>query len=168
MTEIETLKIILNENLPKSTKIDNNKILSFGNHKLLLGYLNAYFNHCPIKLNPNIIWQLILNNFSQHVRLHSDKESFRKKFVNFLGKKEIICIKIGSFEDVNENLNDIIKEFCEKISVIIGEELIDILTPNFTTSNENSIIAGKVSIMSAFQNFFDYELTYIVVFLILY
>jgi hypothetical protein len=157
MTEIETLKIILNENLPKSTKIDNNTILSLGNHKLLLGYLNAYFNHCHIKLNPNIIWQLILNNFSQHVRLHSDKESFRKKFVNFLGKKEIICIKIGSFEDVNENLNDIIKEFCEKISVIIGEELIDILTPNFTTSNENSIIAGKVSIMSAFENFFDYE-----------
>ena len=55
MTEIETLKIVLNENLPKSTMIDNNTILSFGNHKLILGYLNAYFNHCPIKLNPNII-----------------------------------------------------------------------------------------------------------------
>ena len=30
---IETLKIVLNENLPKSTMIDTNKILSFGNHK---------------------------------------------------------------------------------------------------------------------------------------
>ena len=77
MTEIETLKIVLNENLPKSTMIDNNTILSFGNHKLILGYLNAYFNHCPIKVNPNIIWQLILNNFSNYVREHSDKKSFR-------------------------------------------------------------------------------------------
>ena len=49
MTEIETLKIVLNENLPKSTMINANTILSFGNHKLILGYLNAYFNHCPIK-----------------------------------------------------------------------------------------------------------------------
>ena len=83
MTEIETMKIILNENLPKSTMIDKDKILSFGNHKLLLGYLNAYFNHCPIKLNPNIIWQLILNNFSEKVNNNSDNESFRQKFVNF-------------------------------------------------------------------------------------
>ena len=99
MTEIETLKIILNENLPKSTMIDNKKILSFGNHKLILGYLNAYFNHCPIKLNPNIIWQLILNNFSEKVKNNSDNESFRQKFVNFLGKKELICVRVGSFKE---------------------------------------------------------------------
>ena len=157
MTEIEALKIILNEKLPKSTMIDNNEILSFGNHKLILGYLNAYFNHCPIKLNPNIIWQLILNNFSEYVNHNSHIESFRKKFVNFLGKKQLICVKIGSYKDVNKYQNDIIKDFCEQISENIGKELIDILTPNFTTSNENSIIAGKVSIMSTFKNFFDYE-----------
>jgi len=156
MTEIETLKIVLNENLPKPTMIDSNTILSFGNHKLILGYLNAYFNHCPIKLNPNIIWQLILNNFSLHVKEHSDDESFRQKFVNFIGKKQLICIKRGSYEDVNKYQKDIIKDFCEQISENIGKELIDILTPNFTTSNENSIIAGKVTIMSAFSNFFDY------------
>ena len=154
MTEIETLKIILNENLPKSTMIDKDKILSFGNHKLILGYLNAYFNHCPIKLNPNIIWQLILNNFSKYVNDHSCIKSFRQKFVNFLGKKELICVRAGSFKDVYIYQDDIIKDFCEQISENIGKELIDILTPNFSTSNENSIIAGKVSIMSAFKKIF--------------
>ena len=138
--------------------IDNNKILSFGNHKLILGYLNAYFNHCPIKLNPNIIWQLILNNFSKYVDDHSHIESFRQKFVNFLGKKDLICVKIGSYNDVNKYQKDIIEDFCEQISENVGKELIDILTPNFTTSNENSIIAGKVSIMSSLKNFFNYDL----------
>ena len=72
--------------------IDNDKILSFGNHKLLLGYLNAYFNHCPIKLNPNIIWQLILNKFSKYVIDHSNIKSFREKFVDFIGKKKFdVC-----------------------------------------------------------------------------
>ena len=159
MTETETLKIVLNENLPKSTMIDTNKILSFGNHKLILGYLNAYFNHCPIKINPNIIWQLILNKFSKYVEdySHSHCKSLREKLVDFSGKKHLICVRIDSYNNVNKYQKDIINDFCEQISENVGKEIIDILTPNFTTSNENSIIAGKVSIMSTFKNFFDYE-----------
>ena len=156
MIGTESLKIILNENLPKSTMIDNDKILSFGNHKLILGYLNAYFNHCPIKINPNIIWQLILNKFSKYINDHANIKSFREKFVDFIGKKNLICVKIGSYKDVNKHRKDVIENFCEQISENIGKELIDILTPNFTTSNEESIIAGKVSIMSVFKKFFDY------------
>ena len=76
--------------------IDNNEILSFGNHKLILGYLNAYFNHCPIKLNPNIIWQLILNNFSKYVNDNSEK--LRKKFVNFEGKQVLKVI----YDDISD------------------------------------------------------------------
>ena len=73
--------------------------------------------------------------------------------MHFLGKKDLICVKIGSYEDVNRYQNDIIKDFCEKISENIDKELIDILTPNFTKSNENSIISKKVSIMSTFKIF---------------
>ena len=76
--------------------------------------------------------------------------------MNFVGKK-ILSVKIISYDDLIFHQKDIIKDFCEQISENIGKELIDILTPNFSTSNENSIIAGKVSIMSTFKNFFDYE-----------
>ena len=152
--EIETLKIVLNENLPTPTKLDEEKIKSFENHKVLLGYLNAYFNHCPIKLSPNVIWQLILNNFSEYVNINSEK--LRKKFVNFEGKKKLICIKVGSIKDVNKYKDDLIKEFCDKISENIGKEITDILTPNFSTSTNETIIAGKASIMSTFKMFFDF------------
>jgi hypothetical protein len=53
--EKETLKITLNNNLPAPKKWEENKIWSFGYHKVFLGYLNAYFDHCPIKVSPNII-----------------------------------------------------------------------------------------------------------------
>ena len=152
--EIETLKIVLNENLPAPTKLDEEKIKSFENHKVLLGYLNAYFNHCPIKLSPNVIWQLILNNFSEYVNINSEK--LRKKFVNFEGKKKLICIKVGSIKDVNKYKDDLIKEFCDKIAENIGKEITDILTPNFSTSTNETIIAGKASIMSTFKMFFDF------------
>ena len=151
---IEQIKIVLNKNLPKPTKWDENKIWSFGYHKAFLGYLNAYFDHCPIKLSPNLIWQLILNKFSKYVDDHA--EELREKFVNFEGKKDLICVRIGKIKDVYKYEDDLIEEFCNKISENVGKELIDNLTPNFSTSTKKTIIAGKVSIMSTFKKYFRY------------
>ena len=81
---------------------------------MLLGYLNAYFDHCPIKVSPNVIWQLVLNNFSKYV--NDNSERLRKIFVNFEGKKDIECVRIGLFDDIYENEDDLIEEFCYKIS----------------------------------------------------
>ena len=53
--EIETLKIVLSENLPSPKKWNEKKIQSFGYHKALIGFLYAYFDHCPIRLSPNVI-----------------------------------------------------------------------------------------------------------------
>ena len=151
---IETLKITLNKNLPKPTKINN--ISSFGAHKTILGYLNAYFNHCPIKVSPNVIWQLILNNFSKYV--NDNSERLRKKFVDFEGKKNLTCVRIGKLEDADKYTDDIIKDYCNQISQNIGKELIDVLTPNYSTSTSESIISGQVSIMSTFKKYFNYDL----------
>lgn len=103
-----------------------------------------------------MIWQLILNLFSKYVNDHSEK--LRNIFVNFEGKKVLECIRIGTFEDVYKYKEDLIEEFCNKISENIGKELTDILTPNFTTSTKESIIAGKVSIMSTFKKYFKYRI----------
>ena len=40
----------------------------------------------------------------------------------------------------------------------LGEELIDILTPNFTTTDDNSLIIFKISIMGTFKHYFDYKM----------
>ena len=153
--QIETLKIVLNKNLPKSKKWDENKIWSFGYHKVLLGYLNAFVDHCPIKVSPNVIWQLILNAFSKHVNNYSEK--LRNKFVNFEGIKDLSVIKVGSIRDIYKYKDQIIDELTKKISENVGDELVKVLTPNFSTSTKNSIISGKVSIMSSFKKYFRYH-----------
>ena len=149
------MKIVLNTNLPSPKKWNEDKIWSFGYNKVLLGYLNAYFDHCPIKVSPNVIWQLILNAFSKYVNDHS--EYLRDKFVNFSGKKELMFLRIGTFKDLYKYEEGIIEEYCQKISEYIGSELNDILTPNFSTSTKDTIIAGKVSIMSIFKKYFHYS-----------
>ena len=153
--EIESMKIVLNTNLPLPKKLEDYKIKSFGNHKALLGYLNAYFYHCPIKVSPNVIWQLILNAFSEYVNENS--ESLRSKFVEFQGKKDLVFYRYGTLDDIQIYESGIIEELCQKISEYIGDELTDILTPNFSTSTNQTIIAGKASIMSTFKKFFNYR-----------
>ena len=154
-SNIETLKIVLNKNLPKSKKWNENKIWSFGYNKVLLGYLNAFVDHCPIKVSPNVIWQLILNAFSKHVNNRS--EELRSKFVNFEGVKNLNVIKVGSIDEIYKYEDEIIDELTQKIAENVGKELVNVLTPNFSTSNKNSVISGKVSIMSSFKKYFRYH-----------
>ena len=122
---------------------------------MLLGYLNAFVDHCPIKVSPNIIWQLILNAFAKHVNNFSEK--LRSKFVKFEGVKSLSVIKVGSINDIYKYEDQIIDELTKKISENVGDELVNVLTPNFSTSTKNSVISGKVSIMSSFKKYFRYR-----------
>ena len=45
----------------------------------------------------------------------------------------------------------------KKISENVGDELVNVLTPNFSTSTKNSVISGKVLIMSSFKKYFRYR-----------
>jgi len=45
----------------------------------------------------------------------------------------------------------------QKISQNVGSQLVDALTPNFSTTTNESLIAGKVSLMSAFKRYFRYH-----------
>ena len=40
----------------------------------------------------------------------------------------------------------------------LGDNLLNILTPNFTTTNDESLIINKISIMGAFKKYFDYTM----------
>ena len=122
---------------------------------MLLGYLNAFVDHCPIKLSPNIIWQLILNAFAKHVNNFSEK--LRSKFVKFEGVKSLSVIKVGSINDIYKYEDQIIDELTKEISENVRDELVNVLTPNFSTSTKNSVISGKVSIMSSFKKYFRYR-----------
>ena len=153
--EIETLKIVLNSKLPPSKKWDGEKIWSLGYNKVLKGYLNAFTDHCPIKVSPNVIWQLILNAFSEYI--YHNAEELRNKFVNFEGMKTLSVIKVGSINNIHKYMDKIIDGLTKKISEYIGCELTNVLTPNFSTSTNNTVISGKVSIMASFKKYFKYE-----------
>ena len=115
-------------------------------------------HHYPIKIKPDHIWLLILQAFSNHVNLNS--EELRRYFVNFDGKQSLI-VKT-SLSDIKQVDKKELENFSEQINAqmknFLGEELIETLSPNFTTTDHDSTIVCKLSIMVAFKKFFEYEM----------
>ncbi|OHT05729.1 uncharacterized protein TRFO_26466 [Tritrichomonas foetus] len=125
-------------------------------HPLLQGFCQAFEQHRPITISPDIIWILIVQGFSHHVNYNAEK--LRSMFVNFSGKKKL-TVKRPLLRPETATQSDwegIFDSFNEQIGKYTGTELIDALTPNFSTSTNVSIAVGAVSIMSSMQKYFDY------------
>ena len=139
---------------------DKNKELAYiiENAPVLNGFYTAHTNHYPIRIKPDDIWLLIVQAFSHHVNINS--EALRNMFVNFSGKKELIVkYPLNTIQDVDSKvLEDFSIQINEQMKKYLGENLLNILTPNFTTTNKDSLIVCKISIMGAFKKYFDYTL----------
>ena len=152
-------KIITKDVLHHS--LDKNQNLAFlgKNAPVLNGFYTAHINHYPIRIKPDDIWLLIVQAFSNHVNANS--EELRKYFINFDGKKELVVnyndiafidqIKRKHLEDFSEQINEQMKEY-------LGDEIFQILTPNFSTTTYDSSLICKISIMGAFKKYFDYKM----------
>ena len=155
----EPLKNLIKENTI-GYSFNSNKELGFinSNVPLLNGFYLAHINHYPIRIKPDDIFLLIVQAFSNHVNANS--EQLRKYFVNFDGKKELVVeYYLPSISYVNKKLFEQFSvDINKKMVEYLGEEILENLTPNFTTTNYNSLIISKLSIMGSFQKYFDYHM----------
>ncbi len=141
--------------------LDPNKELAFLSSKvpILYGFYTAYTNHYPIRIKPDDIWLLIVQAFSHHVDTNS--EILREHFVNFDNRKTLTIVYEQELckENVDKKiLEDFSIQINEKAKKYLGEELLEKLTPNFTTTNYDSLIISKISIMGVFKKYFTYSM----------
>ena len=149
--------------LPKDTldhSLNPEQILAYidSNVPLLNGFYTAHTNHYPIRIKPDDIWLLIVQAFSNYINANSER--LRHYFVDFDGKKQLIVeYNLSSIDQVNRKvLENFSEQINEKMKKYLGEKLVDILTPNFSTSTYDSKIIWKISIMGAFKKYFDYTM----------
>ena len=144
--------------LGASPNFYSSKVYTKGIDNILQGFYSAYENHLPIRLTPDIIWLLIVQGFAQHVNYNA--EELRQEFVNFEGKKklEIIINKYHSYKQMkSEDYEYLFENLTEKIKENVGEELINTIDFNFSTSNRITKVVGYASIMSALKKYFEFR-----------
>ena len=134
--------------------------LAFVNTKtpILNGFYLAHSNHYPIRIKPDHIWLLIVQAFSNHVNVNAEK--LRSLFVDFDGKKTLtVEYPLSSITQVDKNiLENFSEQINEQMKKFLGNEVVETLTPNFTTTDYDSTIICKISIMGAFKKYFNYEM----------
>ena len=84
----ETMEI-LNYNFD----INKNEFYNYGKKSLIRGLMEAYGNHYPITISPDMILILFLQGYSRFMEKNSEK--LRNIYVNFEGKKTLTVIREG-------------------------------------------------------------------------
>ena len=141
--------------------LDKNIQLAFPIAKvpILCGLYTSHCNHFPLRLKPDDIWLLIVQSFSNHVMANS--EVLREYFVNFEGEKTLEVIypdKLDIKEVDKKTLEDFSVQINEQMKKYLGEEIVNILTSDFSTTNYDSLIISKLSIMGVFKKYFTYNM----------
>lgn len=70
----------------KAASHSNEKMVNYGKQSFIRGMHQAYADHRPFTLSPDMIWLLICQGFSRHVNYNSSE--LRKLLVDHKGKKE--------------------------------------------------------------------------------
>ncbi len=144
--------------LAKSQAPDS--MVNYGYNSFFNGMYQAYADHRPFVLSPDMIWLLISQGFARHV--NANPEIVREHFVDFSDKLTLI---VDSDKDILEesiNWEEIFPQFTSQIAEHTGEELINILTADFSTTTAVEKVASEITIMEAMEPYFEYVVMYVV------
>lgn len=135
-------------------------LVSFGYNSFFNGMFNAYAQHRPFVLSPDMIWLLICQGFAQHVNAYP--ESMRSYLVNFSGKLSLIAQTNKELGDPEFSWEEVFPQFTEQIKENVGNELVELLTCNFSTTTPLEKIASEITIMEATKPYFEFIIMRIV------
>jgi len=134
-------------------------LVAYDYHSFFNGMYQAYSDHRPFVLSPDMVWLLISQGFAQHV--NNNSEELRKYFVNFDGKLSLIVrndkIKLN---DPKSPWEDVFPEFTKQIGTFTGPDLVNTLTCNFTTTTPVTKVASQITIMEAMKSYFEFIVIY--------
>lgn len=144
--------------LAKSQAPDS--LVNYGYNSFFNGMYQAYAEHRPFVLSPDMIWLLISQGFARHV--NANPEKLRKYFVDFSGKLTLVVDSKNDLLKDSTNWEEIFPQFTSQIAEHSGKELINILTSDFSTTTAIEKVASEITIMEAMEPYFEYVVMYIV------
>lgn len=144
--------------LAKSKAPDS--LVNYGSHSFFYGMYEAYAEHRPFVLSPDMIWLLISQGFARHVQANPEK--LRKYFVDFSGKLSLTVATGSDLLKDSEQWEGLFPQFTAQIAGHTGEELINTLTADFSTTTAVEKVASEITIMEAMEPYFEFVVVYAV------
>ena len=144
--------------LAKSEAPDS--LVNYGYNSFFNGMYQAYADHRPFVLSPDMIWLLISQGFARHV--NSNPENLRKYFADFSEPSTLVVNAENDLLSDSINWEEIFPQFTTQIAKCTGEELINTLACDFSTTTAVEKIASEITIMEAMEPYFEFVVMYVV------
>ena len=139
------------------SSFDDESLCYMGEDNFFKCMVNAYADHHPLVLSPDVVWLIIAQNFSNYVNKHS--EEMRDLFVEHEGKMKIVVTedndvlgKSGTKGDWEKLLSD----FTAGVAANTKGDVAEMLTADFTTTGVTERIASQITLMDAVETFFEW------------
>lgn len=144
--------------LAKSEAPDS--LVNYGYNSFFNGMYQAYAEHRPFVLSPDMIWLLISQGFARHVNANSEK--LRKHFVEFSGKLTLMVESETDLLTDSVEWEEIFPQFTSQISEHTGKELINILSSDFSTTTQIEKVVSEITIMETMEPYFEFVEFYVI------
>ena len=103
---------------------------------------------------------LICQGFSKHINVNS--EALRDKFTDSPDKVALTIQAEGDLVYDSIHWGAFFDQFSEQIAFNAGQELVDAMTNDFSTTGLSERIASQITLMDATKPYFDFYATYYV------
>lgn len=135
-------------------------LVTYGYQSFFNGMYQAYADHRPFVMSPDMIWLLISQGFARHI--NANPETMRPYFVDFSGKQSLIVKSDKQLEDPDLSWEKIFPGFTCQIKKHVGDSLVDLLTCDFSTTTSLEKLASEITIMEAMKPYFEFIVMYCV------
>ncbi len=132
-------------------------VLWYGTHPFFYGMYNAYAEHRPFVLSPDMVWMLISQGFSHHI--NANPEKYRDRMVDFQGKMSLV---VESDKPLDEaEWERLIPAFAEEIKRNTKGTVAETIIADFSTTTSYEQIASEITLMETTKAYFEYVVMYI-------
>ncbi len=141
-----------------ATSIKGDSLVREGKDVLYQCVIDAYIDHRPVVLTPDVIWITICQGFSRYVSAHS--EQLRPLLVNH-NDKQTLVVKTLPLPSGAVDWESVVDKFSDIIGENTKNEVAKIITADFSTTGRVERIASEITLMDCVKDYFDYEVWFV-------
>ncbi|HET9411265.1 MAG TPA: DUF4419 domain-containing protein, partial [Candidatus Saccharimonadales bacterium] len=114
---------------------------------------SCFATHQAFGLNPDVIWQTIVNQVAQHIKLNATQ--YASMFTWFPGQKTEIEVLDNDLL-VDNNWLRTLGMFEKQLQFVLGDDIMSLFVPSFSTSTQLDRVASLVALMDAASPYYEY------------
>ena len=139
--------------------IGDGEYASYGKNPFFKGMIDAFADHRPVVLTPDVIWFLICQGFAHWV--NDNPEELRDLFVDHEGKIDLVVQSGKELLSGDADWADIVDGFYVQIRDNTKGDIADIMSEPFSTTGVNEHIVSQIALMETVKSYFDYIVIYL-------